>query len=257
MKYFILIFAVGLSFKAYAIKVLQIGDSQTVGNFGDGLYNSFKNSTTIHSIGLAGSSANQWSADNPIDRTLNQGYISRPEMKSISKSGTVEKLSTLLDKNQPDMLIVELAGNFAGYRKTVDTPNEPSADDYAKKQVQKILTQISLAKHKAQECYWIGPTWTDKVDANGKPTSAYKKTNTRVKALSDLIEKEIAGKCKFVNSTTLMKQEEIKTADGLHCDKTSGNLWGKRAYENIYNQSSLLKTTETVSPPKSTGGTNN
>lgn len=257
MKYLLLLSAIGLSFNAYAIKVLQIGDSQTVGSFGEGLYDSFKKSTDIKSIGLAGSSADHWSAEDPAKRTKHLGYISRPDMKTISKSGTVDKLSTLLDKNTPDVLIVQLSGNFAGYKATLENPNEPGANEYVKKQVQKILAQIRLAKHHAQECYWVGPTWTDKVDDNGMPTSASKKTNTRVKALSDLIEKEIEGKCKYVDSTKIMRKDEIITSDGLHCNKASGNLWGRRTYENIYSQSSILKPKSSINSKNSTNRTHN
>lgn len=253
MKLSTLLFISVISLNSWGAKVLQIGDSHTVGAFGDQLYKSLSTNshvTTARSIGLASASGSHYSAESPAKRTLNYGYIDRPLMKSSTPKGTVDKLSSLLTKTKPDVLIVELGDNFAGYRESKNN------DIFAKNEVQKILNQISLSNSKPNECFWVGPTWTDWVDDNGLPVDKrknargtfYKKSTLRAQQIARLIKKEIDGKCTFIDSMKIMDKSEVKTADGIHCNKTSGTLWGQRVYEEITGKSQLLGSHSKVKP---------
>lgn len=255
MKISTLIMISMFSINSWAVKVLQIGDSHTVGAFGDQLYKSLASNTHVtsaRSIGLASASGSHYSAESAAKRTLGYGFIDRPYMKSSTSKGTVDKLSTLLSNTKPDVLIVELADNFAGYRET------QKSDVFAKNEIQKILNQITNSNSKPNECFWVGPTWTDWVDDNGLPIDKrknghgtfYKKSTLRAQQIANLIKKEIDGKCTFIDSMKIIEKSEIKTADGIHCNQTSGSLWGQRVYEEINGKSSLLSG---VSKKKSTG----
>ncbi|MBC7457428.1 MAG: SGNH/GDSL hydrolase family protein [Bdellovibrionaceae bacterium] len=244
MKLSTLLFISTICINSWAVQVLQIGDSHTVGAFGDQLYKSLSlnsNVTSARSIGLASASGSHYSAESAAQRTLNYGFIDRPYMKSSSTKGTVDKLSTLLNNMKPDVLIVELADNFSGYR-------TQSNDIFAKNEIQKILNQISTSNSKPNECFWVGPTWTDWVDDNGLPVDKrknnkatfYKKSTLRAQQIANLIKKEIDGKCTFIDSMKIMAKSEVKTADGIHCNQASGVLWGQRVYEEITGRSTLL-----------------
>ncbi len=253
MKLSTLLIISTISINSWAAKVLQIGDSHTVGAFGDQLYKSLannKNVTSARSIGLASASGSHYSSDNAAKRTLNYGYIDRPRMSTSTLKGTVDKVSTLLSSEKPDVLIVELADNFAGYR---DSATGSAA---VKQEVQKILNQIKSSSKKPNECFWVGPTWTDWVDENGLPVDKrkngkgtfYKKTNLRAKQVASLIKKEIEGQCTFIDSMSIIEKSEIKTADGIHCNQASGTLWGQRVYEEISGKSVLLGNSITINP---------
>lgn len=245
MKLSTLLIISAISINSWAAKVLQIGDSHTVGAFGDQLYKSLASNTHVtsaRSIGLASASGSHYSAESAAKRTLGYGFIDRPYMKSSTSKGTVDKLSTLLTTTKPDVLIVELGDNFAGYR-------EPQKSDaFAKNEIQKILNQIAVSNSKPNECYWVGPTWTDWVDDNGLPVDKrkndhgtfYKKSTLRAQQIANLIKKEIDGKCTFIDSMKVMEKSEVKTADGIHCNQASGTLWGQRVYEEITGKSPLL-----------------
>jgi hypothetical protein len=255
MKLSKILFISMISLNSWAAKVLQIGDSHTVGAFGSSLYAALasnKNVTSARSIGLASASGRHYASDNPKKRTLNYGYIDRPSMTSSKTKGTVPKLSTLLNTDKPDVIIVELADNFAGYRET------KNLDASVKQEVQKILNQIMKSNNKPNECFWVGPTWTDWTDDNGLPLDKrskgkgtfYKKTNLRAQQVAAAIKKEIAGKCIFIDSLKILEKSEVKTDDGLHCDTTSGKLWGQRVYEEITGISALLGNNRSLKPLK-------
>lgn len=260
-----------LSSNSWAVSVLQIGDSHTVQGFGEGLYKSFNQNQKIQpvrSIGLAGASPTQYADANAKSRTLNVGYIDRPQMKKPIKEGTVDQLSTLLNSQKPDIVVIELGDNFASY--AADLPSK--VDAYAKKnnvtlaaakaeihkkmnarveqQAQLILDQIAASTKKPSECFWIGPTWTD--NENVPP---YYKTNQRAQEVTDLIAKKISGKCTMVDSMKIIKKSEVKTVDNLHLTKELGIQWGNKAYEDIYKKSKLLSSSS--SPSHTSSGENN
>ena len=249
--WFTLLFVIWMSVSAKAAKVLQIGDSHTVGAFGAQLYTSMtqhRNVTSARSIGLASASGIQYSSTDEAKRTLNYGYIDRPVMKTPVAKGSAPQLSTLLSSEKPDILIVELADNFAGYREGVNHTDE------VQRHVQKILNQIKISKAQPSECFWVGPTWTDWVDENGLSTDRrkngagtyYKKSNMRAKQVAAAIQKELGGLCTFVDSMKVMTLSEITTADGIHCNQASGSLWGQRIFEEIASRSTLLSAPRVV-----------
>ena len=257
MKWFALFFISWISVNADAVKILQIGDSHTVGAFGAQLYTSLaqhKNVTSVRSIGLASASGIHYSSADETKRTLNYGYIDRPAMKSPVAKGSVAQLSTMLSFEKPDILIIELADNFAGYREDVKNNKE------TQNHVQKILNQIESSKTQPSECFWVGPTWTDWVDENGHSLDRrkngvgtyYKKSNWRAQQVAAAIKKELDGKCTFIDSMKVMTLSEITTSDGIHCNQATGTLWGQRTYEEIASKSLILSNGKSKKPMRNT-----
>lgn len=258
MKTYLFITILFLWSQSFAINVLQIGDSHTVQGFGEGLYQALsKNSkvTQVRSIGLAGSGGEQWSSDSAALRVTTVGYIERPKMAKPSVNGKVEKLSTLINAQKPDVLIVELADNFASYAaltpakiqkytvaNKVNSEQARAAirkatNERVDKHVQMILDQIKNTAKSPQECFWVGPTFTD--DEN-KPD--YYKTNARAREVADVIKNKIQGQCQFIDSLLVVKQSDVKTVDRLHLEKSLGIKWGQSVYKDIMQKSKLLTT---------------
>ena len=262
MKLFTLFLITLLSIDSWATKVLQIGGSHTVGAFGNSLYKELSlnsNVTSARSIGLASANGIHYSSHDAAQRTLNYGYIDRPQMTAAAAQGTVDQLSTMLNKDKPDVLIVELADNFADYRESA-----PS-DAFVKNNIQKILGQIQASNSKPSECFWVGPTWTDWVDENGLPVdnrkstkegkkigTFYKKSTLRAQQVASLIKNEISGKCTFIDSLKILDKTEVKTSDGIHCNQASGTLWGQEAYKEIAKTSHLLSGKTKTNPTHNT-----
>lgn len=240
---FILFLLFLISTVSFAQKVLQIGNSHTVGPFGESLTQELRHhSLQVRSVGLIGASGSHYASENEKKRTLNYGFIDRKtngkEIK-VNGSRSVEKLSTYINDEEPDIVVIELGDNFANYSGTVKNINEVNSNTFAKSEVKKILAQLDSSQFN-KKCFWVGPTWTDKSGNN-----IYKKTNARAKALSDLIKKTVEPRCAYIDSTVLLDKNEVKTSsDGLHMSAQTGQLWGKRTAAEILKGVSNKKTVD-------------
>ncbi|HEX7675506.1 MAG TPA: SGNH/GDSL hydrolase family protein [Bdellovibrio sp.] len=231
MKYSVLALLF-LSSQAFAnVETLIIGDSHVVGPFGEDMHKIFREATKedTRTIGLAGSSPSNFVATTEKGRTLSYGFADRNnENERIIKGGnpgTLPELTPLLEKTNPNRIIIELGDNFADYR----SPQQSEAA--MKKQVQLMLDAMKKADSKAT-CYWVTPTWTDKSGGG-----MYKKTNERLLNLISVIKKAAAPRCTVIDSAQGIgiKQGDIKTGpDGLHFDAANGKKWADAAAKKIF-----------------------
>ena len=214
---------------ALAAEVLIVGDSHNVGSFGEALYQELKNEMDmeVRSVGLAGASGTTYSSNVEKQRTLRAGYANRSkkEQKVIPHGAavTVPTLSDLIKEEQPQIVVIELGDNFAGYSSAV-------TDVYVKNQVQSVLKQFDM-KSPAPKCFWITPIWTDK-----EGIGPYKKTNERLYQVNKLIKEAAGSRCTVLDSTKDLglKKEEINVLnDGIHFGPVSGKRWGKAAARTI------------------------
>lgn len=233
---------------SFAQKVLQIGDSHTVGPFGKKLYQELTDAGfQARSIGLAGSSGKHWSSDKESERKLSYGFVDRgyngKGSAPVMGSKGVSKLSTYIQNDKPDIVIIELGDNFASYSKTYNDLNNKSANAAAINEINLILNQLEKAQFN-KSCYWVGPLWTNKDKIN-----TYKKTNARAQVVAELIKNTISKKCHFINSQNLLTTKESETvSDGLHFKENSGALWGRKAADAIIQDIySKKKNTQTKS----------
>ncbi len=229
------------------VETLILGDSHVVGAFGENMHKIFREKTKedTRTVGLAGASPSNFVATTEKQRTLSYGFADRNnENERLVKGGnpgTLPELGPLLEKENPNRIIIELGDNFADYK-------SPSAnsDATAKKQVQMLLAAIDKHNPKTP-CYWVTPTWTDK--SGSKP---YQKTNERLLSLISIIKKTAAPRCTVIDSAEGIgiSKTDIKTgSDGLHFDGVNGKKWAEAAAKKIFEiekaKSSEIKTAPT------------
>lgn len=249
MKYSALI-VFFMSAAAFAnVETLILGDSHVVGAFGENMHKIFRDKTKedTRTIGLAGASPSNFVATNSKQRTLSYGFADRNnENERLIKGGTaaeLPELGPLLEKTNPNRIIIELGDNFADYR----TPSA-SSDAAAKKQVQMIISELQKQNSKAT-CYWVTPTWTDK--PGSKP---YQKSNERLLKLIDIIKKNASPRCTVIDSAQGLgiKQGDIKTgSDGLHFDSSNGKKWAEAAANKIFEIEKSKQSSGSKSAPAS------
>ena len=252
MKYLALLL-IFFSLPAFAnLETLIIGDSHVVGPFGENLHRVFREKTkeNTRTIGLAGASPSNFVGKTVKQRTLSYGFADRTnENERLIKGGTaatLPELGPLLEKTQPNRVVIELGDNFADYK-------NPSAnsDAAAAKQVQLILKELENQNIKAP-CYWVTPTWTDK--SGSRP---YLKTNERLLKVISIIKKTASPRCTVIDSAEGigLKKSDLQTGgDGLHFNGTSGKKWAEAAAAKIFeieNARSLEKAPTPVATEKS------
>ncbi|QDK39240.1 hypothetical protein DOE51_17410 [Bdellovibrio sp. NC01] len=228
------------------VETLIIGDSHVVGPFGENMHKIFRETTKedTRTIGLAGASPSNMVATNAKGRTLNYGFADRNnENERLIKGGNpaeFPELGPLLQKTNPNRIIIELGDNFADYRS-----GSAASDASAKAQVNLILKELDKQGSKAS-CYWVTPTWTDK--PGSKP---YQKSNERLLQLIALIKKTAQPRCTVIDSAEGIGigKGDIKTgSDGLHFDGTNGKKWAEAAAKKIQE---IEKSKQAKSPAQS------
>ena len=121
-------------------RILMVGDSQSIGPFGMGLYGRLKAVFPRTSLyASCGSIGRDWIRGNP---TL-CGYRSRSETGEAldSQVGRTPKLPRLLETLKPDLVIVALSGNYSRM------PEEAAIQDMA------VIAR--LIQKSGSKCLWI------------------------------------------------------------------------------------------------------
>ena len=94
--------------------------------------------------------------------------------------------------------------------------------DFINDQMGQLMPVIKAAK---LPCIWIGPPW-------GQEGGFYKKSNARVKALSDYLSQNVAP-CHYVDSLPSSKPGELTTLDGVHLTPDATRLWDAYVMRSI------------------------
>lgn len=187
--------------------ILALGDSHMV-YMASPLHEALEQQgATVDLYGMCGAMASDW-----LSRTTTQCSAERrgnapAVMKTQTSQGWV--LSDLLAKEHPNLVVVELGDNMAGYGTLPALPR-----DFIAGQVREFLAPI---KARNLPCVWIGPPW-------GNETTAYHKTTARAKELSQFLAQTVAP-CAYIDTTSLARPGEWPTIDGEHLTPSSYHKW--------------------------------
>jgi hypothetical protein len=192
--------------------VLIIGDSHIaakdflLGSLHDALLNQ---GAIVHSYGVCGSQPHDWVAQTELP--CGRAERHNADEAIVDKSPKVKTwlLEKLIDQHHPDLLVVELGDNMAGYGILPALPKE-----WISFETTEMLKPIS-AHH--LPCIWVGPPW----GTEGGPSN---KTFARVHDLSDYLA-TIVYPCRYVDSLRFSKPGEWPTFDGEHLTPDSYRLW--------------------------------
>lgn len=193
--------------------VLIIGDSHIASK--DFLLSSLQDALVaqgaiVHSYGVCGSQPHDWVAQTELP--CGRGERHNADDPIIDKSPKVKtwSLEKLIEQRHPDLLIVELGDNMAGYGITPALPKE-----WISFETMQMLQPIE-AHH--LPCVWVGPPW-------GAEGGTSNKTFARVQDLSDYLSK-IVYPCRYVDSLRFSQPGQWPTYDGEHLTPDSYRLWG-------------------------------
>ena len=161
----------------------------------------------VHSYGMCGAMATDW-----LNRMTTQCMAERHDKGAAIIKNQPEptwQLTDLIERHQPNLVVIELGDNMAGYGVSPTLPRDFIAD-----QVSELLRPVK-ARH--LPCVWIGPPW-------GADTTLYHKTDARVRELSQFLAHAVAP-CAYIDTTSFAGPGEWTTADGEHLTQASYRKW--------------------------------
>jgi hypothetical protein len=193
--------------------ILIIGDSHNASK--DFLLSSLHEAlvaqgASVHSYGVCGSQPHDWVAQTELPCGRGERHNSDEPLIDRSPKVKTWSLEKLIDKHHPDLLVVELGDNMAGYGVLPAIPK-----DWIATQVAQMLKPV--VAHKLP-CVWVGPPW-------GSEGGASNKTFARVRDLSGYLS-QIVYPCRYVDSLRFSQPGEWATFDGEHLTPDSYRLWG-------------------------------
>jgi lysophospholipase L1-like esterase len=202
------------------LAILVIGDSHIAaqGQFNNLLHEQLvEQGAEVNTFGVCSSLPDDWLQ--PSETPCGRGERHDNGPAQMSKTGSVQGwlLPALIAQYKPNLVVVEIGDTLAGYGAAPDLPKASIA-----KQVDDLLQPIRANKI---SCIWIGPPW-------GTEGGAYKKTFTRVKALSDYLS-QIVSPCHYVDSLEASAPGAWPTVDGVHFTPSGTRLWDSYIISSI------------------------
>lgn len=223
MRLFGVILLLGLiSQIAFAAGTLMIGDSHSVGPFGDEMSRQLEATEGgFVRVGVAGSSVRHYLSSDVKVRTLKYGsvYQVRGAVERVghTQNTVTPRMDDLLEKYHPKRVIVALGENMVNYSSGVI--NEKALV----KEIEPLLK--TLEKNQA-ECFWFLPTWTDQ--ENRAP---YFKKNETVRQFNQTMKSILGNRCQVISGTELESWtiDKVRTVKGdwLHHSESSGKGWAQ------------------------------
>jgi hypothetical protein len=181
---------------------------------------------TVHTYGVCGSNAHDWIVQSTLPCGRAERHNSEEPQIDHSDKVKVWSLADLIKKHHPDLLVVELGDNMAGYGVLPDLPR-----DWIAGQVQALLKPV--AAHRLP-CIWVGPPW-------GSEGGASNKTFARVKELSSFLAGTVSP-CRYLDSLAFSKPGEWPTYDGEHLTPDSYRVWGADITQATVQMSDALRS---------------
>ena len=193
--------------------VLVLGDSHMAGR--DYLISSLHDAlleqgAIVHSYGVCGSQPYDWVAQTELPCGRAERHNADEPIVDKSPKVKTWSLEQLIEQDHPDLLIVELGDNMAGYGVLPALPKEWISIETAQ-----LLKPIEVHH---LPCIWVGPPW----GTEGGPSN---KTFARVHDLSDYLS-SIVYPCRYVDSLRFSQPGQWATYDGEHLTPESYQLWG-------------------------------
>lgn len=189
------------------LAILVIGDSHMV-YMGSPLHEALEQQgAVVNTYGMCGAMATDWLA-----KTTTQCSTERHDKgPAINKNQTTGSwlLNDLISKDHPNLVVVELGDNMAGYGTMPQLPR-----DFIAGQVHQFLGPI---KARNLPCVWIGPPY-------GNDTVLYHKTELRLKELSQFLSQTVSP-CSYIDTTAFARPGEWPTLDGEHLTPPSYHKW--------------------------------
>lgn len=196
-----------LALPASASNILFIGDSHSVGPFGWKLDELLRTvpGAKVGTYSSCGSIFQWWETGKPTPC----GYFFRDTAGRTEKGnkGPTPLFDRLMAEVKPDLVVVELGANYAGYE----------SDEFAVGDMKKLVKKIADAKAK---CFWIS-----------KPDS--RKNHGDIPRILQLTQAAALPYCEFFDSTTVTRYPE-EGGDGIHYWFPAGmpiaNSWAEKAF---------------------------
>lgn len=199
-------------------RVIYIGDSHTVGTFGQKLTKNLENvleAAPIKRYGVVGSAAQHWNKkNNSAIRKLTIGYYCDDDGQVNNKAPKQDfpTPSQLFQGSQPTVVIA-LGTNDLNSKCNITDENEQMAA------VKDLLAQV----RSKSRCIWVGPTeqpTTGPIGQNcGQP---------RIKAFIDNLKETVSQLCTYIDSREIKYNGKAilpNRNDKLHYDGALANHW--------------------------------
>jgi hypothetical protein len=191
------------------LAILVVGDSHMV-YMGSPLHEALEQQgANVNTYGMCGAMATDWLTHTTTQCSAERHADGPAVLKSSSSPSWL--LTDLIAKNHPNLVVVELGDNMAGYGTLSALPR-----DFIASQVRQFLAPI-----KAQNlpCVWIGPPW-------GNDTAAYHKTKLRLQELSQFLAQTVAP-CTYIDTTAFAQPGQWGTLDGEHLTQSAYHQWSQ------------------------------
>jgi hypothetical protein len=209
--------------------VLIIGDSHIaskdflLGSLHDTLVSQ---GAIVHSYGVCGSQPHDWIAQTELP--CGRAERHNADEPTIDKSPKVKtwSLERLIEQHHPDLLVVELGDNMAGYGILPSLPKE-----WISYETVQMLQPIEAHK---LPCIWVGPPW-------GSEGGTSNKTFARVQDLSSYLS-TVVSPCRYVDSLRFSQPGQWSTFDGEHLTPDSYRLWAADIANETVRLSGGLRT---------------
>jgi lysophospholipase L1-like esterase len=207
-------------------KIMVIGDSLTVGPFGDFLQNWLLSNLPQSQVAIyasCGSSPEHWMKSKPEFITPCGYRETTPYGRKLTKHQfgrkpiptTTPKIETLLKKFKPDVLVIQLGTNHFD---TIAKGGDKAIPEL--KSIYRQFCQTIIAnKGNLKMVYWITPP-----DASKFPTSV--KTQVQ-KIIHENIRNH--GFREFYSGEKIPYVKGVSGSDGVHLNKKAASLWFVRA----------------------------
>jgi hypothetical protein len=165
---------------------------------------------TVASYGMCGASADVWLEKTTVSCGRAERHGTQPTQASSGKQEYTWQINDLLNKEHPNLVIVEAADAMGGY----GSPQLPKAWIYD--QTHALAMRIKAAN---APCVWVGPVY-------GDVNSPYHKADDRVRELSEFLSQSVAP-CLYIDSLKFVTQpREWPTTDGQHLTMAGYRAWG-------------------------------
>lgn len=228
-----------------ADRVVYIGDSHTVGTFGQKLAENLEtvlDKLPVKRYGVIGAASQHWNKkDNSSLRKLSIGYYCDGEGQVNGKAPKANfPTPSQLFQGSPPMVVIALGTNDLYAKcKVTDKAEQMAA-------VKELLVQI----RSNSKCIWVGPTEQPDAGVIGKKCG-----QPAIKAFIDNLEQTVRQRCTYIDSRDIKaKGKPIlpNRSDNLHYSGELANFWADMVATRIKESSPsfLNKSPVHVPAPK-------
>ncbi len=201
-----------------ADRVIYIGDSHTVGTFGQRLEKNLElvlGKSPVKRYGVVGSAAQHWNKkDNSTIRKLNIGYYCDGDGQVNGKAPKKDfpTPSQLFQGVEPTVVIALGTNDLYSKCNITDKTEQMAA-------VKELLAQL----RSKSKCLWVGPTEQPAIGVIGKKCG-----QPRIKTFIDNLEAAVSQRCTYIDSREIKSKGKAilpNRSDNLHYAGDLANYW--------------------------------